>query len=177
MAMIVDKPGCDDLAANIDGLAGRAGQFAHLDDLAVLDRDIAVKGGNARAVDDPAVLDQDVIRHRISSSPRSRELPLFAATIARRRRPAAPMYAGPPCRSRGYALCPSGRRGSGPAHRRRKSGWAVEVQPMRLCYGPLRRGIIAVADDVKFAGRCDKAPLQGGLTMAASERAAAALLP
>ena len=83
MAMIVDKAGADHSAFYVDRLAGRAGQFAHLDDLAVLDRDIAVKGGHARAVDDPAVLDQDVIRHRISSSPMSRELPLFAATIAR----------------------------------------------------------------------------------------------
>src|SRR5438067_3520515 len=109
----------------------------------------------------------------------SRELPLFAATIARRGPAAAPMYAGPPCRSRGYALCPLGQRARcrPGASAPEEMGWAVEVQPTRLCYGPLRRGIIAVADDVKFAGRCDKAPLQGGLTMAASEHAAAALLP
>src|ERR1043166_5130051 len=101
MAVIIDKARADDPALHIDGLAGRAGQLAHLDDLAVLDRDIAVKGGHARAVDDPAVLYEDVIRHRISSSPISRELPLFAATIARRQPPTAPISAPPPCTSRG----------------------------------------------------------------------------
>src|SRR5438067_506036 len=75
MAMIVDKAGRDDLAADIDGLAGRAGQFAHLDDLAVLDRDIALKGRHAGAVDDPAVLDQYIVRHRCPSSVMPRELP------------------------------------------------------------------------------------------------------
>jgi hypothetical protein len=64
MAMIVDKAGGDDLAADIDHLVGGAGQLAQLGDLAVLDGDVAVKPGHSRTVDDAPVLDQEIIRHR-----------------------------------------------------------------------------------------------------------------
>src|SRR5712691_7228575 len=68
MAVIVDKARRDDLAAGIDGLAGRPGELAELGDLAVLDPDIAVERRHPRAVDNPAILDQQVIRHRCPSS-------------------------------------------------------------------------------------------------------------
>src|SRR5262249_50636197 len=99
MAVVVDKTGGDDLAADIDRLPARAGQLAHLDDLAVLDRDIAVERGHARAVDDAAGLQQDVIGHRFPPAI-PRELLRIAATITRRPRLSADFSAPRPCNSR-----------------------------------------------------------------------------
>src|SRR5438067_1410797 len=114
MAVIVDKPRADHPALDIDGLAGRAGQFAHLDDLAVLDRDIALETRHARAVDDAPIADQYVIRHRCSSSVMSRELP-----------PICRNYNTPPPARRRFVCAPAMRPGGEAASqsdRRRLAG-------------------------------------------------------
>src|SRR5438874_9910524 len=99
MTVVVDEARADHPALGIDGLAGRSGQFAHLDDLAVLDRDIAVEPRHAGSVDDAAVANQYVIRHRCSSSVMSRELP-----------PICRNYNTPPPARRRFVCAPAMRR-------------------------------------------------------------------